>query len=282
MFSRSRPSHRSSSRYGSSEPVASSFQQAQFGSAWPQTSFLFVVNELPINEDSGVTPRYDENGRWLPPLLSNAFAPQIPGRVYRWTDGAITRADGYEWFQGEGWTPQRLRLDSYRTTAMFYCNPWTQHLMAECDPSREDMITADHPNNRWWPFTFRHRGALSDVTYGTEEQYLAGSSARWINHLGLNDYVHQESETPLADGLAGNLATVIALIAFSCRRSDWHDILMHDRAWWNYRWRGHNRRHGRTEQRGLVATVYYDPENTQGSTRDNLYAIEWNERPLLA
>jgi hypothetical protein len=128
---------------------------------------------------------------------------------------------------------------------MFYCNPWTQHLMAECDPSREDMITADHPNNRWWPFTFRHRGALSDVTYGTEEQYLAGSSARWINHLGLNDYVHQESETPLADGLAGNLATVIALIAFSCRRSDWHDILMHDRAWWNYRWRGHNRRHGR-------------------------------------
>jgi len=35
------------------------------------------------------------------------------------------------------------------------------------------------------------------------------------------------------------------------------------------------------DARGLVVSIYYDPENNDGSTRDALYNLEWNMGALL-
>lgn len=224
---------------------SSSSKQTQSATTQPSTSFLFVVNELPINDEpiqGGVAPRMNENGRWLPPMYSAGFRPQIPGRMFRWTNGHITPADGYQSYNGRGWGPD-TELSYYRTTTVFWCNQWTQFLTADGDVSTRNMATAAAPNNRWFPLTFNHEGALSQVNAAVEEQYLAGTDAGWISALGLTS--HNNHHAPQSAGLAGNLPTVIALIAFSCQAHELNDVLLHDRAWRRHDWRGHNRAHGR-------------------------------------
>lgn len=232
--SRSKPSHGSSSK------------SAQPTTTWPPTTFLFAVNELPLNEDpdqGGVAPRVNENGRWVPPTLSAGFWPPIPGRMFRWTDGSITPANDYQWYNGNGWGPGNIQLTHYRTTSMFWCNEWTQFLIADGDVSTRDIATSLFPDNRWYPLTFDHDGTLSRVGTSYEHQHLAGSGANWIGPLGLS--AHNNRHAHQSTGLAGNLATVIGLIAFSCQANELGTVLLTDRAWRHYDWMGHNRAHGR-------------------------------------
>lgn len=251
---------------------------------WPATSFLFVVNELPINDDTGqggTIPRYDEHGRWLPPIYRAGFLPQVPGYIFRWRDGLITWAEGYQYYNGYGWGPRNVQLTPYRTTSMFWCNNHTQFLTADGDVSTRDIATSDWPLNRWYPLTFDHIGTLSRVGHAFEHSDLAGTGANWIGPLGLAS--HNPRRGPQATGLAGNLSTVLGLIAFSCQANDLYDVLVNDRAWrHNGEWRGHNRGDGREEGRGIVVHTYYDPANEEGgSTSGTLYPLEWNRGPFL-
>lgn len=59
-----------------------------------KTSFLFLVNELPTND--AVEKQYFQ-GHWLPPIQARGFLPQQAGYVYRWKNGAISYAAGYQW-----------------------------------------------------------------------------------------------------------------------------------------------------------------------------------------
>ena len=220
--------------------------RSKTGSGQPEeahASFLFVVNELPVNED--MFPRADENGRWLPPMSRAGFSPQIPGTMFRWREGSITSAsaNGYQWYNGNGWVQGNIPLTLYRTTSMFWCNEWTQFLTTDGDVSTRDMGSSPIPQNRWYPLTFDHDGTLSRVGEAFEDQYLAGTGARWMGQLGLSS--HDPHDAPQSTGLAGNLATVIGLVAFSCRAANLDAVLLNDRAWRHYDWRGHNREHGR-------------------------------------
>lgn len=73
--------------------------------------------------------------------------------------------------------------------------------------------------------------------------------------LGLEAYT--DADAPQHGGLSGNLAILIGLIALSCRSRDFDTVLLVDRAWQNFHWRGHNHQHRRelTLKTALVQTL---------------------------
>lgn len=218
------------------------------------TSFLFVVNELSINDDrdhGGLAPRLNENGHWSPPIYRAGFGPQSPGCMFRWSNGNITEVyhNGYQWHNGVGWHTRSdgvsTALTPYETTSLFWCNDWTQFLMLENDATVEDMDTAESPHNRWYPLTFLNAGRLSRVAAALDDPRLAGNHAWWIEKLGLRSYRSRERTKRLpVDGLGGRIATIFALIAFSCpNATELHSILT-SREGWRSRLRIYNAENG--------------------------------------
>jgi hypothetical protein len=259
-------------------------QQASYEPRWPPRSFLFAVNELRDNEDprdGGVMPRHNDDGHWIPPIYSSGFYPPKTGWLYRWQEGIISLVSGCPWIDGAfrvSDDDSRL-LPQYKTSTLFWCNNFTQFMTATYDVTTYNMADATTPHNRWWPLTFRNEGTLSRVEESAEE-CLASKGAKWISALGLKSY--ESDILPHVDGgLAGNLATIVGLVAFSCEPKRLRDILQVDWAWHGYQWQGHHKNHGRFRQRGVVVNIYYDPVNVQGSTENTLKALEWSEHALL-
>lgn len=250
---------------------------------WPPPSFLFAVNELPVNEDrqeGGVPPRSNDNAGWIPPIYSNGFGEQTIGYLYRWSiNGQISWANDCPWSNGS-WRYQDIPLTEYRASTMFWCNAFTQFLATPGDASMRDMAESDQTEvpDRWWPLTFRHDETLSRIEVAMDQQLIAGTGS-WIRRLGLESYSTRRA--PHSGGLSGNLAMIIALIAFSCEAKDLSDVLLGDHAWQGRRWHSHRRGDGRVEGRGVVVTIYIDPTNPQGSTEEILYALEWEGERLL-
>ncbi|TGO70782.1 hypothetical protein BELL_0666g00030 [Botrytis elliptica] len=248
------------------------------------TSFLFNVNELYVNEDpenGGRPPRVNENGRWVPPVYRDGFLPQTPGRMFRWNNGHIEYAGAnYQWFGGQGLTyPNNETLQHYSSTTLFWCNEFTQFQMMEADATTIDIATSDFPYNRWYPLTFRYERTLSRVSASVEEQYLAGRDGAWIAQLGLQAYRNRRNRP--TEGLAGNLATIVALVAFSCTDDDTlYNVLINNLAW-RGQLRVYDAEHGRRPERGVVSNIYLDPENPNGSTYDALRHLEWMDGPII-
>jgi hypothetical protein len=163
--------------------------------------------------------------------------------VYRWRNGVISVATSYQWAEGSPYPPHGGVLDYYRSITMFYCNPWDQFLVADGDASTRDIETSDSPGDLWHPLDFRHDKGLSRLDFVSEPR-LAGNGGAFIDHLGLASYERVDSDAPPSRGLAGNLAILIGLVAFSCRSRDLHNVLIRDRAWHRYRWNGHSRSSG--------------------------------------
>jgi len=81
--------------------------------------------------------------------------------------------------------------------------------------------------------------------------------------------------------LSGLITLLIALIAFSCRdANELRQILINRSAWRRNRWRGHELPSGRVDQRGMIVTVFTDPEN-EGSTKQALEAMEFGNDALI-
>ncbi|TVY37326.1 hypothetical protein LSUB1_G004750 [Lachnellula subtilissima] len=266
-----RPSHPKSQESSTSQPEPT----------WPVMSFLFTVNTLTLNEEptnGGVAPRVDDHGRWLPPLYRAGFGQQIPGTVYRWENGVISQAIGYEWYRGAVWSSHGV-TGLHRANTLFYCNPFDQFLATEGNAIDRDMANSPVPNNRWYTLNFRHQSTLSRLDLGGPEPYLAGPVPHSINQLGLNSWYNPEPLAPPSSGLSGNLALLIALVAFSCRSERLDTVLR--TSWRHYEWRGHNHSNGRYERRGVVVNIYYDPENPTNSTEQTLSYLEWAGGSLL-
>lgn len=211
----------------------------------PYSSFLFAVKELQINDNTwqgGVAPRADQYGYWIPPIYAAGLLCSNQARLYKWSNGVING-------MSTDYQTMSPYLVHYRTKTVFYCNPWSQFQAAVGDASAMDMATANVPNDRWYPLSFHHDGGISRVDVGGSEQYLAGTGGNWVTPLGLNSYHRNHPDLPAAEGLAGDLAILIALIAFSCEPRDFDRMLLYDRPWHSYRWIGHHRRPGR-KQRG--------------------------------
>lgn len=206
----------------------------------PPPSFLFQVNQLPV-DDNGIPPRTTEGGVWIPPIYRAAFGPQSAGNLYRWNpNGRITLATDCTWHNGfRSGSGERIR--TYSTRTVFWCNPWAQFMVATGDASDRDMADSDHPHNIWWPLSFDHDGAISRVMENAGSPYLAGSGPAWIADLGLSSYTHCEDRP--SEGLSGNLATLFGIIAMSCSARHFDNLLT--RALRYNNWLGHDRRDGR-------------------------------------
>jgi len=260
----------------------------------------------------GVLPRVDDGGRWLPPVLSAGFGPQNPGTVFRWSNGDISIATGYAWDEGYGKTPNGDNLEWYHTATIIWCNPFYQFLVTQGDASipidadMEDEEESDGEEEKaviqWYPINFHHHETLSRIDYAADSQYLAGNQRNFIAELGLTSYQCQDDDAPVSGGISGNLAILIGLIAFSCTRQELRHVLINDQAWRGYRWRGHQRPTGSkhpighqsdTERhlnadvntgrdgRGKVVSIYLDPDNPGGSTREALRELEWESGHVL-
>ncbi len=202
----------------------------------PPPSFLFAVDGLTLNEDytnGGVTPRVDGDGLWLPPVYSAGFGGQNPGTIYRWNGGDISTSG----------IPNASSLQLYKMTTMFWCNSFRQFVAAHGDATTRDIANEDL-EHQWHPINFHHEETLSRIDYAGE-LYLVGNRATFSPQLGLTSYESNEDDAPIAEGLAGDLAMLVALVAFSCKRRELSRVLIDDRAWSSYRWMGHNRSPGR-------------------------------------
>jgi hypothetical protein len=239
------------------DPVLSHLIEAKrdnLSTAQTPTSFLFVVNELSVNDEpyhGGRAPRSDIAGHWLPPIHSAGFGAQRPGCMFRWSNGIITDIShtGYQWYNNEGWYTNYTNISTllirYETTSLFWCNDFTQFLMLESDTTTEDIERADPLYNKWLPLTFLNIGRVSRVAAAMSDQYLAGNNAWWIPRLGLEAYRSLERDKIVpASGLGGRLATVFALVAFSCRDiAELYTILTSHEGWCK-RLRNYNTLHG--------------------------------------
>ncbi len=114
----------------------------------PAWSFLFTVDELRANDDptqGGVAPRYNNNGRWIPPVEINGFLPPTRGPLYRWKNGNITVASDCLFWEGQWWSEHRDPLTAYKTKTMFWCNPFEQFYMANGSANTRNMLLSDEP-----------------------------------------------------------------------------------------------------------------------------------------
>jgi hypothetical protein len=220
-------------------------------------SFLFIVNELPTNDNpdiaGGIQPRITAHGRYQPPVVTQGFLAQVPGHVYRWSNGTVSLADGYIWWQQNAYTEGRIYINSsagavypdhYRTATVFYCNHFDKFFTARGDASTRDSL---EPEDLWHPLSFFHgNNNVSYVDHAGDQQYLAVRHADWIEQLLPRTYRRHSSKGPANGGLAGLLPIIIALVAFSCRgRDELHRVLINDQAWRGHRWYPHQRDSGR-------------------------------------
>ncbi|KAG9236535.1 hypothetical protein BJ875DRAFT_222616 [Amylocarpus encephaloides] len=261
------------------------------------TSFLFIVNELETNDnpehEGSVETRFVD-GRWRPPIVSLGFFAQAPGRVFRWYNGTVYDASEYRWNASHYDTPEKAdgaiykRTISgaaewpvyYRAATVFYCNRFDLFFTARGDASARDIVNGP-PEDAWHPLTFHHCNRISQVDHVGAHEHLYVREADWINQLLPNSY-RRETATSHSGGLAGNLAILISLVAFSCANDDdLYYVLVNDQSWAGHQWRRHNGQSGRTSRRGVVTTVYLDPDNPEGSTPERLRSFEWGSRPVF-
>lgn len=181
--------------------------------------------------------------------------------MYRWANGTVSLAQGYSW------TPQPLTNASeayangtiyatsstgdtvwpnyYRAATVFYCNPFDKFFTTRGDATTREIAESD-PEDGWLPLSFSHDdNNVSYVEHAGEQEFLAVRTASWIEGLLPNTYRRHDAQGAEHGGLAGILPIIIALVAFSCRQRDLHDVLITHRAWRGNRWVPHHRQSGR-------------------------------------
>jgi hypothetical protein len=266
------------------------------------TSFLFVVNELPTNDNPatpGSIPARYVNGRWHPPVTIRGFFAQVPGHVYRWNDGAVSLADEYEWTArpivdyagapfangtiiGRDSEGQFISPTYFRAATVFYCNHFDKFVTTRGDAGTREMAISDDAGDWWQPLSFFHDRDISYINHAGDQEFLAVRNATWIEQLLPRVYRRRQHGGPAQGGLAGLLPIIIALVAFSCTNMvELYRILIEDKAWSGHRWRPHERESGRFEGRGMVVTVFLDPQNPHGSTMERVHEIEDGRTPIF-
>jgi hypothetical protein len=179
-------------------------------------SFIFVVDDLQMAPGCwGFLPQ--------PPPVHNeppALGLQTRGdnfihinksATYRWENGVISHATEHNVTN----TPDSTPLKIYRAITMFYNDDF---VLAEANASARDMRDQKYPRDRWFGLRFRHGTSISRVDLTGDESYMAKQpNKQFAKSLGLGKYQKSDFSGSQNHGLSGNLAILLALIAFSCR-----------------------------------------------------------------
>jgi hypothetical protein len=202
-------------------------------------SFIFVVDNLEMAPGCWhFLPRppsvHEEPAALGGQTRRDNFIHINKSAIYRWKNGVISHATGCKYASTQDWIP----LKEYRAITMFYNGGF---VLAEGDASKRDMRNQEYPRDRWYGLRFRHEASLSRVDLTGDESYMAnGPNTRLVNSLGLGNYQNADYSGSQNHGLNGNLAILLALIAFSCRCESLDKVLMsHSSGWNKYQWKPH-------------------------------------------
>ncbi|KAL8950383.1 MAG: hypothetical protein Q9222_003581 [Ikaeria aurantiellina] len=177
----------------------------------------------------------------------------------------------------------------FETATIFTQFDDTHHLLAVLFDAEQEHVV-EHPGG-WKVLSFDHIPQDIQRTYssvdilGDKKQLAARGSADWVPQLVPEIYNYDATQNPIrtaSAGLIGKLPILFALPAFSARPERLSQVLT-----------GHMRPNsipmavssgsliqniadGREDipERGMVVTVYLDPENKEGSTKDLLNLLQ--------
>ncbi|KAF1848010.1 uncharacterized protein K460DRAFT_66994 [Cucurbitaria berberidis CBS 394.84] len=223
--------------------------------------FIIQINEIVRN--TRVDCRYDNHGRWK---------PSINGAAHVLVPGGVT---------GRLWYCDRSRIyeiaerptgsKEYSTFSVYYVGGhgfWVLDGDATDPPDDDD----------WHPLKFDHSPTdySSFLTNAGANDTLRCQRAdqTWPQMLLPDIYRTAASTTsPGYGGLTGELPIFIALMAHTTSRQYLPSVIPH--MFNNQAWLEHAHQYQRTEQRGVVVTVYTCPVSwAGGSTFDDLAGYE--------
>jgi hypothetical protein len=205
----------------------------------PTMSFIFVIDNLEMAPGCWEflprpPPVHNEPPALGPRTRRTNFIHINESAIYRWENGVTSHAIEHSFTS----TPDSIPLKEYRAITMFYNGGF---VLAEGDASKRDMRNQKYPRDRWFGLRFRHETSLSRVDLTSHVSYMAKRPNPWlVKSLGLGNYQNSDYSGSQNHGLNGNLAILLALIAFSCRCEALDKVLMSDSNGWNsYQWKPH-------------------------------------------
>ncbi|KAI5918866.1 hypothetical protein F4810DRAFT_553368 [Camillea tinctor] len=248
--------------------------------------FWFVVNELMLDEEKPLQP--DQWGNIVPPIYPNYYIGERIGRVFRYQNGTVTEAEGFEWCRPQWGGPGSISypardesgnlvfysLTTYSSSTVFDLGPFCPCAYAMADATATDMNMLAAPYDRFYALQFDNRDGTSRAFFNGGAKYIAGA-ANWLGRLVSSAYRHpgtQESLVPTA--LGGEIGTILGLMALAERqgRTD-HAFLSH---WNGSKWQGIRQHyvspHG--PPRVVLVSVAVDSSQNPGHEFDSIRNFE--------
>ncbi|KAL8709539.1 MAG: hypothetical protein Q9220_005781 [cf. Caloplaca sp. 1 TL-2023] len=214
------------------------------------------------------------NTFWAPPNKKNAYhrGDTNETKLFRWKGGGMVPIA----YKASKKPP---KSSIFGTTTIFTQYDDTTHFLAVLfDAELKDVV--EDPGG-WKVLSFDHipldqqRTYSSVDVFGDKKQLAAKGNEDWLPQLVPEIYKYDASQNPTrttSAGLIGHLPILFALPAFSARPEMLTQVLTGHMS--PNRWEKHNYDHGRIPERGMVVTVYCDPENKKGSTKDLLTLLQ--------
>jgi hypothetical protein len=215
-------------------------------SDYSNVNFLFVVNELNMNQDH--PPSADRWGNYTPPDTPNGYVHESVGRVFRYHDGIITPEEKHMWYRSDVgergdigyWTqeadeagnalPLFNALATYSTFAVFNCGPFLPLVYGVGD------VSEDHSDfDGWRALHFHHVSGVSQASPNGGHKCLAGRNTDFIDRLVPRAYCNSEARAPQSKGLGGEIGLVIGMMALS-QSPGMIDTAFHSQAWAGNKW----------------------------------------------
>lgn len=175
----------------------------------------------------------DEWGNKKPPLTTNGYEDEIVGRVYRYRNGSVSRADHgpwrYRWERNEENVGEivasklnnhgdyeEATMENYKTFTIFRGWRFLPVLYNGSD-ARITNVNAANEATIYVPLRFGTRPGnpgVSEVCNGARP-YIAGRGASWTGTLVPPTYENPFREAPQSHGLAGELPVILGLMGLS-------------------------------------------------------------------
>ncbi len=219
----------------------------------------------------------NKHGFFLPPDRRTAFDKE-DAVYFRWHGGRMST------MQNGSINIASLKT-AHSAVTIFSQRDDTDHLLAvDFNALFQDVISYD-PG--WRVLRFDHipkphtSATYSAINLSGEEKHLAArGSPTWMGQLLPHEYNYQRTTpngqaipaTTTSAGLIGDLAILIGLAAFSAPENSLRAVVSSSIL--PGAWIRHSLPTGRTPERGMVVTIYYDPRNPKYSTKDILDRLE--------
>ncbi|KAI8944116.1 hypothetical protein F4801DRAFT_585758 [Xylaria longipes] len=267
---------------------------SELGLARPGSfTFLFVVNGLSVRRDA--EPVTDQWGARYPPECALDYEREGQGAVWRYRDGVIERAHGYDWDRNyevhpvTGLMPQgcinlidrdgvRWPLPEYKKFSVFNC--WGP---LPCVYVRGDvlsMLMGPYGDGDCWrvmSFARHDNSGITRISEAGNSQTVAGRNPSWIPSLVPGMFKSLDRNAHSSEGLSGELGVILGQMALTEVYSKTDKPF--ESQWWHHRrWRPQKARPELKDPydlRGVLVVICLDSyENEHGSTVERLQSFE--------